>query len=87
MVTEMETQRWGPEVNSSGWTGKKMRGVCAQRGASVWCFGTLGDTLSLGRHIPGLAFLTFSLTPAECRMGSVALFMDDGSTAQGGTGT
>lgn len=87
VVTEMETQRWGPEVNSRDWTGKKMGGGYAQRGASLWCFGTLGDTLSLGRHIPGLAFLTFSLTPAECRTGSVALFTDDESTAQGGTGT
>lgn len=32
-------------------------------------------------------FLTFTLTPAECRVGSVALSMGEESTAPGGTGT
>lgn len=35
VVTEVEPQRWSPEVNSRGWTGKKMGEGCAQRGASV----------------------------------------------------
>lgn len=51
-----------------------MKGVPSED-PSVWCFGTLSDMISFGRHVPGLAFLTFTLTPAECRAGSMALFM------------